>query len=80
MNKRDLQALSLSGTYCHKTSTRPPSCAKPWQPTIYDVTQGEHFCDTISGCYYKMHKTTSFFPLWGWVGGGQKLGKIVLSN
>ena len=26
VNKKDLQALYLSGTYCHKTSTRPPSC------------------------------------------------------
>ena len=31
----DLQALYLSGTYCQKTSTRPPSCAKPRQPTKY---------------------------------------------
>ena len=35
MNKRDLLALYLSGTYCHKTGTRPPSCATPPQPTIY---------------------------------------------
>ena len=33
MNKTDLQALNLSGIYCHKTSTRPPSCQ---QPTIYE--------------------------------------------
>ena len=26
VNKRDLLALYLSGTYCHKTNTRPPSC------------------------------------------------------
>ena len=25
----------LSGTYRHKTGTRPPSCATPRQPTIY---------------------------------------------
>ena len=25
----------LSGTYCHKIGTRPPSCATPRQPTIY---------------------------------------------
>ena len=24
----------LSGTYCHKTGTRPPSCAKPQQPKV----------------------------------------------
>ena len=28
-NKTDLQALDLSRTYCHKTSTGPPSFAKP---------------------------------------------------
>ena len=26
VNKRDLLALYLSGTYCHKTGIRPPSC------------------------------------------------------
>ena len=34
MNIIDLQALYLSGTYCHKTGTRPPSCGTPWQPII----------------------------------------------
>ena len=34
MNKVGLQALSLSGTYSHKTGTRPPSCGTPQQPTI----------------------------------------------
>ena len=38
MNKTDLQALYLSGTYCHRTGTRPPSCAKPRQLTIYSTT------------------------------------------
>ena len=28
-------ALYLSGTYCHKTGTRTPSCGSPRQPTIY---------------------------------------------
>ena len=28
-------ALYLSGTYCHKTGTKPPSCQTPQQPTIY---------------------------------------------
>ena len=27
----DLQALYLSGTYCHKTGIRPPSCVIPPQ-------------------------------------------------
>ena len=29
MNKRDLLALNLSGTYSHKTGTRHPSCVTP---------------------------------------------------
>ena len=35
LDKIDLQALYRSGTYCHKTGTRPPSCQTPLQPTIY---------------------------------------------
>ena len=34
VNNTDLQALYLSGTYCHKTCIRPPSCVIPRQPTI----------------------------------------------
>ena len=34
-NKRDLLALYLSGTYYHKTGTRPPSCVTPQQPTLH---------------------------------------------
>ena len=34
VNKIDLQALYLSGTYCHKTGTRPPKCTSRRQ-TIY---------------------------------------------
>ena len=33
--KADLQDLFLSGIYCHKTGTRPPSCNKPREPTMY---------------------------------------------
>ena len=33
-NKRDLLALCLSGTYCHKTGTRPPSSVTSQQPVI----------------------------------------------
>ena len=25
---------ALGGDYCHRTSTRPPNCVTPWQPTI----------------------------------------------
>ena len=32
----NLQALYLSGTYCHKSGTRPPSCQTPRQSTIYN--------------------------------------------
>ena len=35
VNKADLQALNLSGTYCDKTGLGPPSCAKPRQLSIY---------------------------------------------
>ena len=30
-----LLTYQASGTYCHKTITRPPSCVTPQQPTIY---------------------------------------------
>ena len=33
--------LYLSGTYCHKTSTRPSSCGIPRQPTIYTIEGGQ---------------------------------------
>ena len=33
--KTDLQALYLSGSYCHKTGIRSPSCNTPRDPTIY---------------------------------------------
>ena len=35
VNKTELQALYLSGTYCHKTGTRPPCCNTPREPTIH---------------------------------------------
>ena len=37
-NKTDLQVLHLTETYCHKTSTRPPSCQTPQQLTICGVS------------------------------------------
>ena len=30
----------LSGIYCHKTGTRPPSCNTPREPTIYSIIKG----------------------------------------
>ena len=41
VNKRDLLALYLSGTYCHQTGTRPSSCATPRQSTIYLVLESQ---------------------------------------
>ena len=35
VNKTDLRASYLSGTYCRKTGTRPPSCNAPRKPTMY---------------------------------------------
>ena len=35
VNKRDLLAFYLSGTYYHKTDSRPLSCVTPRQPTTY---------------------------------------------
>ena len=51
MDKTDLLALYLGGTYCHKTGTRPPSCQAPRQPTIYEQMM-KH--ETITGNYDKM--------------------------
>ena len=30
--------MDLSGTYCHKASTRPPCCTTPLEPTIYTLS------------------------------------------
>ena len=35
--KVDKTGLQLSGTYCHKTSTRLPSCTMPREPTMYPI-------------------------------------------
>ena len=35
MDKTDLLALYLSGTYCHKIGIRTPSCQTPLQLTIF---------------------------------------------
>ena len=55
MNKRDQLALYLSGTYCHKAGTRPPSCVTPWQPTPH-LASIEHFSflelNTTINLYY----------------------------
>ena len=48
--------LNLSGTYCHKTGTRPSSCFKPRQPTIYD-------CSLVQIWFVKASKKYSAFIL-----------------
>ena len=35
VNKTDLQALYLSGTYCHRIGTRPPNCNASQELTMY---------------------------------------------
>ena len=42
VDKTDLLALYLSGTYCHKTGKKTPSCPTPRQPTIYDSEKGSN--------------------------------------
>ena len=49
MNKRDLLALYLSGTYCHRTRTRPPNCVTPRQPTIHSLFNGTFPMKTPAG-------------------------------
>ena len=62
MDKIDLEALYLSGTYCHKTGTRPPSCQAPRQPTIY--TLGNTICGImLTDIREDGHKKCN-----GWVG------------
>ena len=34
---KTVSLYQFSGTYCHKTGTRPPSCSTPRQPTIYSL-------------------------------------------
>ena len=36
VNKRDLLAVYLGGTYCQRSVTRPPSCVFPRQPIIHN--------------------------------------------
>ena len=48
VNKIDLQASYLSGTYCHETGTGPPSFGTPRQPTIFVSFQV--FRDLIKKC------------------------------
>ena len=53
VDKTDLLALYLSGTYCHKTSARPPSCQAPRQPTIHtQMYKGLCVLHWISGILY----------------------------
>ena len=50
---RNLLPSYLSGTYCHKTSTRPPSCATPRQWTMYPLFRSPlslHVCYLDPAC------------------------------
>ena len=50
VNKRDLRALYLSGTYCHMTGTRPPSCGTLQQPTIYVLLNSKFYFRFFYNC------------------------------
>ena len=52
MNKTDILALKLSGTYGHKTSTRPPSCVSPRQLTIYTKNK-----EILGGSWYRTYSS-----------------------
>ena len=43
LDKTDLQALYLSGIYCHKTGTRPPSSTTPQAPTYITLKILQNF-------------------------------------
>ena len=51
VDKTVFLALYLSGTYCHKTNTRPPSCGTPQQLTIYVVDQIRKIGQTFALSY-----------------------------
>ena len=56
MCERDLQALYLSRTYCHKTCTRPPTCVTLRQPTIYPPGFGVCSIQMLVKIYNKREK------------------------
>ena len=47
VDKIDLPAFSLSGTYCHKIGTKNPSCQSPGQPTIHAETNSWKSCGKL---------------------------------
>ena len=57
-NKIDLQALYFSGTYCHNTILRPPSCGPLWQLTMYLCF---HFSQKINSKSTGQKKITSIY-------------------
>ena len=59
VNKRNLLAFYLSGTYCHKTGTRPPSCVAPQQWTIYVKMKmfGEAYLNKLWSSFDKRAKS-----------------------
>ena len=64
MKKGDLLALYLSGIYCHKTGTRPPSCSTPQEPSInvYRMTEQDILGSNPNGfnLFFKWWKTFSW--------------------
>ena len=56
--KTDLQALYLGGTYGHKTSTRPPSCATPQELTIHE------WYKELNQIYKSTHPVFSIWLVW----------------
>ena len=53
VNTTDLLALYLSGTYCHKTGTRSPSCVTPRLPTIYPIEGGQKDVSSLERTTWK---------------------------
>ena len=65
------QRINLSGTYCHKTGTRPPSFTTPWEPTIYALPHVQYSISFLIRCF----ETQVFYFLVF-----QKLSKMLIDN
>ena len=53
----------ISGTYSHKTGTRPPSCVTPQRPTIYDQFDGTSIIELSEGD--NVGDNDGFLMIWG---------------